>query len=122
MKIGVVLNDENIIISTLVPPAEDDFIVECEQEDIIVGVTKYVDGKIVNPSSEELEKIREEEAVREKQTLYENRVEELVGVKYSVRQELSIQRQRDEKPEEFKQYYEYVEQCKAQAKAEIYNQ
>ena len=119
MKIGIVLNDENVIIGTLVPPAEDDLIIECEQDDIMVGVTKYIE-KLVNPSSEELEKIREEEAVREKQTFYENRVEELVGVKYSVRQELSIQRQRDEKPEEFKQYYEYVEQCKAQAKAEIY--
>lgn len=40
-------------------------------------------------------------------------------IKYSLSEELSIQRQRNEKPEEFQRYYDYMEQCKAEVKAEF---
>ena len=47
---------------------------------------------------------------------YENKVVALIRQKYNVNQELAILRQRDTKPEEFAEYNEYVEQCKAEAK------
>jgi hypothetical protein len=51
--------------------------------------------------------------------LYENIVIRKIRKKYSVNQELAILRQRDTKPEEFAAYNEYVEQCKADVKAEM---
>lgn len=50
---------------------------------------------------------------------YEQQVEALIRQQYSVSDELAILRQRDTKPEEFKAYFEYCEQCKAEAKREI---
>lgn len=100
MKIGIVLNESNEVLYTLVPPAEDDLIVDCNEEDIILGVTKYIDGKLVNPSVEEIVRMREEEDRKRKEEAYSNRVEELIEKKYSLRQELAIQRQKEEKPEE----------------------
>lgn len=43
-------------------------------------------------------------------------VEQSVREKYTVDDELSIQRQRDTKPEEFKEYNDFVESCKTKAK------
>ena len=50
---------------------------------------------------------------------YEERVEQLIREKYSINQELAIQRQRDTKPSEFEEYFAYCEECKAKAKDEI---
>ena len=47
---------------------------------------------------------------------YENKIVSLIRKKYNINQELAILRQRDTKPEEFAEYNEYVEQCKAEAK------
>ena len=47
---------------------------------------------------------------------YENKIVTLIRKKYNVNQELAILRQRDTKPEEFAEYNEYVEQCKAKVK------
>ena len=49
---------------------------------------------------------------------YENKVVALIRQKYNVNQELAILRQRDTKPIEYQEYYDYVEQCKAEAKSE----
>ena len=49
---------------------------------------------------------------------YENKVVALIRQKYNVNQELAILRQRDAKPQEYQEYYDYVEQCKAKAKSE----
>lgn len=49
---------------------------------------------------------------------YEQRVVALIRQRYTIDQELAIQRQRDSKPEEFAAYNAYCEQCKAQAKRE----
>lgn len=51
--------------------------------------------------------------------LYEKLVESKIRNKYSVNQELAILRQRTSKPDEFTNYYSYVELCKAEAKAEL---
>ncbi len=51
---------------------------------------------------------------------YKNRIIDLIREKYSVDDELAIQRQRDVKPEEFDEYNAYVESCKQTAHNEIY--
>lgn len=60
-----------------------------------------------------------EELAERKQQKYENRVVKLLRKKYSLDQELAILRQRDDKPEEFRAYSAYAEECKLQAKQEI---
>lgn len=47
---------------------------------------------------------------------YEMAVEYLIRDKYTLYEELAIQRQRDSKPEEFKAYNDYCEQCKNKAR------
>ena len=49
--------------------------------------------------------------------LYEGEIVRRIRKKYSLNQELAILRQRDEKPEEFKEYNEYVEACKVGIKS-----
>ena len=51
--------------------------------------------------------------------LYESEVARKIRTKYSVNQELAILRQRDTKAAEFAEYNAYVEQCKADVKAEM---
>ena len=50
---------------------------------------------------------------------YEQLVRQRIRERYSVDDELAILRQRDTKPDEFAAYYEYAEQCKAQAKKQM---
>ena len=47
---------------------------------------------------------------------YEELVAEFIRERYSNNDELAILRQRDTKPEEYKQYFDYCEECKAKAK------
>jgi len=54
---------------------------------------------------------------------YKFLVVEKVRERYSMDDELAIQRQRDSKPEEFAEYNAYCEQCKADAREELnYNE
>ena len=55
----------------------------------------------------------------ENQERYENKIVAEIRKKYNLNQELAILRQRDTKPEEFAEYNEYVESCKAKVKSEI---
>lgn len=48
---------------------------------------------------------------------YKAAVERLIRERYTVADELAILRQRDTKPEEFAEYNDFAEACKAQAKA-----
>lgn len=47
---------------------------------------------------------------------YSERVNALIRERYSDSEELSILRQRDEKPTQFAEYYAYCEECKSRAK------
>lgn len=47
---------------------------------------------------------------------YNYLVSELVKEKYSIIDEISIIRQKDKKPDEFQNYYNFVEDCKLRAK------
>lgn len=49
---------------------------------------------------------------------YEELVVMKIHERYSINDELAILRQRDTKPDEFEEYFNYVEQCKAEAKEE----
>lgn len=51
--------------------------------------------------------------------LYEAEIIRRIRKRYTVNQELAILRQRDTKPDEFAEYNAYVEQCKAEVKAEL---
>jgi len=50
---------------------------------------------------------------------YEERVVELIRQRYSMDDELRNLRMRDSDPDTFNEYYQYVEECKLQAKEEV---
>lgn len=50
---------------------------------------------------------------------YEEKVVQLIREKYTIDDEFAILRQRDEKPQEFAEYFAYCEECKLKAKTEI---
>ena len=56
-----------------------------------------------------------------KDRLYPNLVSRLIRERYSIDDEMAILRQRDTKPNEYEAYNAFCEECKAKAKAEIYN-
>lgn len=75
--------------------------------------------KIINPTAEQLTQYGwtiYQEPQPEK--TYEQRVVELIREKYTLDAELAIQRQRDEKVEDFAEYYDYCEECKRRAREE----
>lgn len=70
-------------------------------------------------AAETLKAEEEAKANATPQEKYETRVEELIRERYTAGEELAVLRQRDYKPDEFNGYWEYVEKCKVQAKAEV---
>lgn len=60
----------------------------------------------------------EEQSTDEIVISYEEKVVSLIREKYSLDEELAIQRQRDTKPDEFNEYFAYCEKCKEKAKEE----
>ena len=53
--------------------------------------------------------------------VYENGIIRKIRKRYTINQELAILRQRDSKPDEFAEYNAYVERCKSDTKAEMYD-
>lgn len=51
---------------------------------------------------------------------YEALVNRKIRLRYTLSQELSIHRKKDSLPEEFAEMDAYIEQCIAEAKAEVY--
>lgn len=70
-------------------------------------------------AAETLKAEEEAKANATPQEKYETRVEELIRERYTAGEELAVLRQRDYKPDEFNAYWEYVERCKVQEKAEV---
>lgn len=52
-------------------------------------------------------------------SVYGEKVNRLIRRRYSLPDELSIQRQKDKKPEEWEAYNTYCEECKAEARASL---
>ena len=53
------------------------------------------------------------------QPTYEERVVELIRQRYTIDDELRNIRMRDTDPDTFNEYYQYVEECKQQAKEQV---
>lgn len=81
---------------------------------------KYINGEYVELTPEEIAAREVAMAERERQywqnVSYEEAVDAQIRKRYSVSQEFAILRQKDEKPEEYAEYYAYCEQCKAYVK------
>lgn len=66
----------------------------------------------------------EEVAEMQSKTLpidYSEAVDNAIRERYSVSQEFAILRQKDEKPEEYAEYYAYCEECKANVKRSLFD-
>lgn len=85
-----------------------------------LGTDMYFDRAIVGKKAtvEEYEEV--DTIPKYTQGEYAKKVEELIREKYSLSDELAVLRQRDEKPNEYSDYYTYAEECKVKAK-EILN-
>lgn len=68
------------------------------------------------------EEIAQMEAIQNEPIVidYGFEVDRLIRQRYDISQELAVQRQRNEKPDEFAEYNEYCEWCKSEIKR-IYN-
>ena len=87
------------------------------------GILKINGKQIINPTEEQILADGWVEYVppvaESYKPSYEELVEQYIRERFSVNQELAIQRQRDTKPDEFGEYFAYCEACKAKAKYEI---
>lgn len=89
---------------------DDTYYASCRKEDF-----DCIDGTYSFNLEKYNARIEKEQSIKDDYE-YENKIVTLIRQKYNVNQELAILRQRDTKPEEFAEYHEYVEQCKAQVK------
>lgn len=69
------------------------------------------------------EDVTEEDVVEEPTSYldeyeYKELTEKYIRQRYSISEEFAVLRQRDTKPDDFQQYYDYCEECKAKAKEE----
>ena len=87
---------------------------------------KYVNGKYIEMTQEEIEEIKKAQQEQEKlywQNInYDEAVNAKIREKYTDSQEFAILRQKDEKPEEYQVYFNYCEECKqfVKEKKELY--
>lgn len=69
-------------------------------------------------SVEQCEEVDEVPKIRNEED-YGNQVNDLIRRRYSLSEELAILRQKDEKPDEYRAYFAFCEECKAKAKVEL---
>ena len=77
----------------------------------------YEDGVLRELTPEEVKQITEDNRAYWNSVNYEDAVNAEIRKRYTDSQEFSILRQKDEKPEEYKAYYTYCEECKALVKS-----
>lgn len=75
---------------------------------------KYVNGEYIELTQEDLDQMWDEEVLS-----YDDAVNQKIRQRYTESQEFAILRQRDEKPDEFAEYYAYCEECKEAAKENL---
>lgn len=85
-----------------------------------IGTDVYAKACIMTPTDTEADFEEVTERPGYVPSGYEDEVVRLVRQRYDVNTELAILRQRDEKPDEFDEYYAYVEKCKMRAKAKLH--
>lgn len=78
---------------------------------------KYVNGEYIEMTEEEIAEMQaqEEQAKAEYWSTvdYGDAINAEIRKRYTESQEFAILRQRDEKPDEYAEYYKYCEECKA---------
>ena len=92
-----------------------------------LGYTFYINNEPLQEPKlevpEDFEELYEEEIRleerREKEEKYCLLVDQYIKEKYSQSSENAILRQRDTKPDVFKEYFDYCEECKRRAKQEL---
>ena len=99
-----------------------------KQNNEIFSTDKYVHIKntdvyfkravAVSLSVEQCEEVDEIPNIRNEED-YGNQVNDLIRRRYSLSEELGILRQKDEKPDEYRAYFAFCEECKANAKLEM---
>ena len=103
--------------STYVPPKDDILIAAgYEIREVQIQEPEVIEGDF---AEEGIEQPIENEVVETTKKTYEQRVVELIRLRYSVDDELAILRQRDTKTEEFEEYNSYCENCKTVARIEF---
>lgn len=75
-------------------------------------------GLAIGLSVEQCEEVDEIPNIRNEED-YGNQVNDLIRRRYSLSEELAILRQKDEKPDEYRTYFAFCEECKANAKLEL---
>lgn len=75
-------------------------------------------GLAIGLSVEQCEEVDEIPNIRNEED-YGNQVNDLIRRRYSLSKELAILRQKEEKPDEYRAYFAFCEECKAKAKAEV---
>lgn len=85
----------------------------------IIGTDNYFKrGLAIGLSVEQCEEVDEIPNIRNEED-YGNHVNDLIRRRYSLSEELGILRQKDEKPDEYREYFAFCEECKANAKLEL---
>ena len=81
---------------------------------------KYVNGKYIEMTPEEIAQAQAQSEQAEKEHWqnvdYGEAINAEIRKKYTESQEFAILRQKEEKPDEYAEYYSYCEQCKAYVK------
>jgi hypothetical protein len=72
---------------------------------------KYVNGEYIEMTAEEIAEMQNEETLP-----YDEAVNLKIRERYTESQEFAILRQKDEKADEFAEYYAYCEECKKSVK------
>lgn len=83
------------------------------------GTDTYVKSIMMLPSDSINDYEEVDEIPKYTREDYVNKVRELISTKYTLEDELAIQRQRDTDPDKFKEYFAYCEECKAKAREEL---
>ncbi len=91
--------------------------------DNLKGVDKmkeWIDGEYIELTPEEITEIQDQQLEAEKQYWqnadYGEAINAEIRKRYTESQEFAILRQKEEKPEEYAQYFAYCESCKAYVK------
>ena len=82
-----------------------------------IGGVKLDEPRLETPA--DFEELTQEEAEQARRNLYPGLVEAKIRRRFSVSDELALQRQRDAKPQDFEEYYTFCEECKQEARMEL---
>ncbi|MBR5808914.1 MAG: hypothetical protein IKY39_02245 [Clostridia bacterium] len=73
---------------------------------------KYINGKYITLSDNEIKQVEKEENSYLNNINRDESVNSKIRERYTQSQEFAILRQKDEKPDEYAEYYAYCEECK----------